>query len=173
MHFTGLDIFVVLVLGFFVLRNTWIGFLRGLASLAGLVIGAVVAGQYHSRLTQILAPWIKSDWLGLTAYLVTFLLVFLAVFILIELLRRLVHSLQLSWIDRLLGFFLGLAKGVILLWLAFMLLATFFPQSERVFRKSVTYPYIASGARYLITMCPPSWRARFNYNLRHFFEKHR
>ena len=171
MRASWLDVIVLIVIGLFVIRNTWIGFFRGLSSLLGIALGVIVAGHYHPRLSDLLSPWVNAKWLHLVAYILTFFLVFLAVFIVAELLRRLFHSIRLSWVDRLLGFFLGLAKGVLLIAMIFMLLATFYPQSQRLFRHSFTYPYIVSGARFLITLCPESWRARFNYNLRHFFHE--
>ena len=169
MGFSWIDLIVLGVIGIFVVRNTWIGFLRGLASLLGIAAGVIVAGRYHPLIQKIVSPWLKANWISPLSYIITFLLAFLVVFITVELVRKLVHAVRLSWMDRLLGFFLGLAKGILLIALAFMLMATFFPKSKSLFKESFTYPYIVSGARFLVELCPESWRARFNYNLKHYF----
>ncbi len=169
MGFSWIDLIVLGVIGIFVVRNTWIGFLRGLASLLGIAAGVIVAGRYHPLIQKIVSPWLKANWISPVSYIITFLLAFLVVFIAVELVRKLVHAVRLSWVDRLLGFFLGLAKGILLIALAFMLMATFFPKSRGLFKESLTYPYIVSGARFLVELCPENWRARFNYNLKHYF----
>jgi membrane protein required for colicin V production len=171
MKVSWIDIVILLVIGVFVFRNTWIGFLRGLSSLLGIVLGVIFAGRYHVLLHPILAPWIGKKWVSFVAFLVAFFIVYLSVFILVEILRKFFHRAHLSWVDRLLGFLFGLIKGILLISLIFLLLATFFPQSRRLFRDSFTYPYVVSAARFLVTLCPESWRARFNYNLRHFFHE--
>ncbi len=166
------DIVVVVTLGLFILRNAWIGFLRGLSSLMGLVAGYLAASRLSPFVEGILAPWFEVSWLKVISFSLSFLLGFLAVFILVELLTRLLKDLHLAWINHLLGAGLGFLKGFILLAFCFFLLATFYPQSERFFRNSLTYPYLVSGTRFLVQILPPEWKSRFNYNLRHFFRRH-
>ncbi len=170
MSFAWVDIVVLMVVGLFVIRNTWIGFLRGISSLLGLVAGVIVAGKYHSFVVQILSPLIKGKILLFLSYILTFLIAYLGVFIIFELIRRLFRTLQLSWIDRWLGFFLGLMKGSLVVGIAFMLLVVFFPRSQVIFKNSFTYPYLVQVTRFLVEFCPEYWRARFNYNLRHYFQ---
>ncbi len=167
-----IDVVVVVTIGVFILRNAWIGFLRGLSSLAGLMAGYLAASRLSPTIEKILAPWFKVSWLKAAALGLSFLLGFLAVFIVVELLARLLKDLRLAWIDHLLGAALGFLKGFLLLAFFFFLLATFYPQSERFFRGSVTYPYLVSGTRFLVQLLPPEWKSRFNYNLRHFFTRH-
>ncbi len=168
MPFTWVDIVVLMVLGLFVLRNTWIGFLRGISSFLGLVCGIIIATKYHLFVAQLLSPLLKGSILLFVSYIVSFLLAYSVVFIIFELIRRIFHTLQLSWIDRWLGFFLGLIKGSIVVSMAFMLMVIFFPRSQVIFKRSFTYPYLVQVTRFIIEFCPEKWRARFNYNLRHY-----
>ncbi len=167
-----IDILVIVILGIFVIRNAWIGFLRGLSSLVGLLAGYLAAGRLGPTIEKILAPWVKASWLNVASFALAFILAFLAVFIVAEIIARLLKDLNLSWIDHLLGAVLGFLKGLILLSIIFFVLATFYPRSEQLFRGSLTYPYIVAGTRFLVQILPSEWKSRFNYNLRHFFKGH-
>ncbi len=162
-----IDVFVIGVLVFFIIRNAWIGFLRGLSSLLGIAAGYFLSLRYGNLIEEILAPWISSSWLKIAAYGLAFLLGFLAVFIMVELLVRLLKKTHLSWMDHLLGAALGGVKGLLLLSLLFILLTTFYPHGKSLFHGSYTYPYLMKSARFLAELFPPRLKARFNYNLRH------
>ncbi len=161
-----IDILVLAVLLFFIIRNTWIGFLRGLSSLAGLIAGYLVSLRYGNLIENILAPWVSASWLKVVAYALAFSLGFLAVFIVVEILVRILQKTRLSWLDHLLGAFLGGIKGLLLLSVLFILLTTFYPRGEKLFSGSYTYPYLMKSARFLAEVFPPKIKARFNYNLR-------
>ncbi len=165
--FPWVDIFVIAVLLFFVLRNAWIGFWRGLSSLIGIVAGYILSLRYGNLIENILAPWISGGWLKIAAYGAAFLLGYLSIFILAELLTRLFKKAHLSWMDHLLGAILGGVKGLLLLAVTFILLTTFYPRGERYFKGSYTYPYVMKCARFLADIFPSKIKARFNYNLRH------
>ncbi|NPA48692.1 MAG: CvpA family protein [Thermodesulfobacteria bacterium] len=165
-----IDIFVLAVLFFFIIRNAWIGFLRGLSSLAGLAAGYFVSLRYGGVIENILAPWFPHGWLKLASYALAFVLGFLLVFIAVEILVRLFKKAHLSWIDHLLGAILGGVKGILLLSLLFILLTTFYPQGESLFRGSYTYPYLMKGARFLADIFPSKIKSRFNYNLRRILD---
>ncbi len=164
------DIFTLALLAFFVIRNAWIGFLRGLSSLAGLLAGYFLALRYGNLIESILAPWVSTSWLKLLSYALAFALGFLAVFVLVEILVRLFKKTRLSWVDHLLGAALGGLKAILLLSLLFILLTTFYPQGKELFRGSYTYPYLMRSARFLAEIFPSEIKARFNYNLRRILD---
>ncbi len=163
-----IDILVLAVLLFFILRNAWIGFWRGLSSLLGLVAGYLACLRLGGTVEKVLAPWLPEAWLKLAAYAAAFLLGFLAVFILAELLTRLFKKARLSWLDHLLGAFLGGVKGLLFWSVLFILVTTFYPGAKKYFVGSYTYPYLMKSARFLADIFPSQLKARFNYNLRHF-----
>ncbi|WP_022854237.1 CvpA family protein [Thermodesulfatator atlanticus] len=169
--FNTIDVIVILVLALFILRGAWIGFFRGISSFAGLVAGYITAVRYHLLVENIIAPWlqapwISASWLKAASFAVAFLLGYLAVFIVAEIIAYFFKKARLTWMDRLLGAGLGAFKGFLLLVAVFFLITTFFPQGEKIFRGSKTYPYIMQGARHLAEFMPSEIKARFNYNLR-------
>ncbi len=164
--FNTIDVIVILVLAVFVLRGAFIGFFRGISSFAGLIAGYIVAIRYHAFIENILAPWLSASWLKAASFAVAFLLGYLAVFIVAEIIAYFFKKARLTWMDRLLGAGLGAFKGFLLLVAVFFLITTFFPQGEKIFRGSKTYPYIMQGARHLAEFMPSEIKARFNYNLR-------
>ena len=161
------DIFVLAVFVFFVVRNAWIGFFRGLSSLAGIVAGYLLSLRYGELVEKILSPWFRPDWLKLLAYALSFLIGFLAVFIVAELLTRLFKKARLSWLDHLLGAALGALKAFLLLAVIFILITTFYPRNRKFLVNSQSYPYLMKGSRFLVDLFPSRLKARFNYNLRH------
>jgi membrane protein required for colicin V production len=87
--------------------------------------------------------------------------VFLAALIVLSLLGRLlaraVHGGSVSWIDRILGFLFGLARGVFVLGVLLLGFDQFVPPSEHPnwLKTSRTQPIIAWTARTLESVIPP------------------
>ncbi len=171
-HLTWFDIVILMTITIFIIRNAWIGFIRGLSSLLGLAAGYIAASRFGGQVEAILLPWLDAPthWLKAFAFGITFAIGFLSVFIIAELLSSLLKKLRLSWVDHILGAALGLLKGGLIVTFIFILLVTFYPQSEHLFRDSFTYPYIANSARFLAEFFPSKWKSRFNYNLRHYLK---
>lgn len=105
--------FVILALN--AVRSSLRGFSKEFLVFVGLVCGLVlglryypqVEGFFHSRF-----GW-ESPWLGIIGFLVLFLPVVI-VFSWIGLrFRRIFERLDILWVDALLGFFMGLVKGML------------------------------------------------------------
>ncbi len=54
-HLTGFDFVIITLLLLFTLRGLWIGFLRQITTLVALLVGYVIAGQYHDKLFPFFA----------------------------------------------------------------------------------------------------------------------
>ncbi|AEH44653.1 Colicin V production protein [Thermodesulfatator indicus DSM 15286] len=167
------DIAVIVIMAVLIIRNAWTGFFRGLSSFAGLIAGYVIALKYSGLIEGIIAPWLSGQWVKIASYVLAFLVGFLGIFILAELLTYFLKKTRLSWIDRSLGAILGAVKGFLLLAAIFILVTTFFPQGDKYFRHSYTYPYIMKGARFIVGFLPTEIKARFNYNLRRILSNER
>ena len=111
------DIFILLTLGFFLLKGALRGLLREICSLLGLILGGVLAFTFHLPLAQV-----AQDHLGVPSTIAvwgTFLLVFLTVVAIFAVLgfvlHRFVKIVLLGGVNRVSGALFGVVQAVVLL----------------------------------------------------------
>lgn len=130
------------------------GFLVEVFSLAGVVLGLLLASWNYQKVLPWIAGWIHSPGI---ADAIAFLAVALAVMILAGLAGRLVrwsvHSIGLGWADRLTGALFGLLKGCILVTLGVMAIAAFLPKAAWL-ENSKLAPYFLSMAHQASVVTP-------------------
>ncbi len=149
---TALDIGVVMVTVFFLVRGAWIGFVRQLAFLAALLLGYLAAGRYYpdlsQRLTAIGNPQLR--------FVLTYALLFLATYVLTMLLgvglKKVMQVTFLGWFDRLLGASFGLLKAGFLATLVFMALTGILSDRSPVIEKAWVSPYLDISAKWLASI---------------------
>ena len=130
------------------------GFFVEAFSLAGVVLGLLIASWNFQRLM----PWlIQVVHRPAIAEAIAFLLIALAVMIVASLVGRLLHrtasSIGLGWLDRLVGAAFGFVKGCVVVTLGVMALAAFFPNS-RWLDHSQLAPYFLSAAHTSTAVTP-------------------
>jgi membrane protein required for colicin V production len=125
-----IDWLILVVLLVSVLSAAKNGFLLEVFSLAGAILGLVLASWNYQRLLPWIAGWIHSV---PVAEAVSFLLIALGVMLLAGLLGRTirwsVHSIGLGWADRFLGALFGFVKGFVLVTIVVLVVAAFFPRA--------------------------------------------
>ncbi|MQY76351.1 MAG: CvpA family protein [Spirochaeta sp.] len=122
-NFSLIDIIIMLVIIAAAIRGTMKGFVAESASMAALILGIGGAILFSRKLSLALEKY-----LGRTAWnqIITFLLIFLVIYIAIKLLEGILHAifekLNLNKLDSALGFFLGIAEGLLVGGLALFVL---------------------------------------------------
>lgn len=141
------------------------GFFAEALSMAGLVIGYIVAAWQYQRLAGWLLSFLKSGWL---AEIFGFLIIFFAVLLLFGIAARIARWVMkeagLSGFDRFLGALLGLVKGVFMVAVILMGLTAFTPTSKML-QDSELAPYFLVVGRAAIWVAPSELRARFYQGL--------
>jgi membrane protein required for colicin V production len=149
----GLDWAIVAILVLSVLLAAAQGFLHEVISLAGVVVGYLLAAWEYWRVAPRLAPYVKSD---AVAQSVAFLAIFFAVVIVAGIIGRiarwLAHEAGLGWADRLLGAVFGLVRGSAVVAVLVLALAAFAPGSQMLGRSSL-------GGYFLVAARGMSWLA--------------
>lgn len=129
-------------------------------SLAGLVVGLLLASWDYQRLTPWVGSWIHSL---PVAQAVAFLIIVLGVMIAAALagkfLRWSVQSIGLGWADRLAGAAFGLVKGCVLVTIAVIVIAAFWP-SATWFRRSRLAPGFLTMAHRVAVVAPADFEQR-------------
>ena len=149
-----IDWLIVVVLLVSVLSAAKNGFFLEVFSLAGVVVGLLLASWNYQRLLPWISRWIHTL---AVAEALSFLLIALGVMVLAGILGRLirwsVHSIGLGWADRFVGGLFGLVKGCVLITLAVLVVAAFLPQATW-FQQSRLAPYFLTAAHQASVVTP-------------------
>ncbi|HEX4037443.1 MAG TPA: CvpA family protein [Acidobacteriaceae bacterium] len=149
-----IDWVIVIVLIVSVLTAAKAGLVVEVFSLAGLILGLLVASWDYQKLMPWIGRWVHS--LALEEAL-SFILIALGIMLVASLAGRLVRwsvkSIGLGWADRLAGAAFGLIKGCALITVAVMVIAAFWPGATW-FRQSRFAPGFLSMARHAAVVTP-------------------
>jgi membrane protein required for colicin V production len=144
---TWVDLLIVAVVAISVVSAFLKGFLVELFSLAGVLLGLVVAAAYYPRLTPWVMRWVKSpEVAGLVAFLLIALGVMLFAGLLGRLLRGTVRWAGLGFVDRFLGAIFGFVKGCGVVTVGVMAVAAFLPNAGWL-KESRLAPWFLTAAR--------------------------
>ena len=137
------------------------GFFAEALSMAGLIIGYIVAAWQYPRLAAWLSSFFKSE---LLADIFGFLIIFFAIVLLFGIAGRIARWVMkeagLSGFDRFLGGVLGLLKGGLMVAVILMGLTAFTPTSK-LLEDSQLAPYFLVAGRAAIWVAPSDFRSRF------------
>jgi len=137
------------------------GFFSEALTMAGLIVGYIVAAWQYRAVAGWLESFLKNPWL---AEVLGFLIIFFAILILFGLAARIARWVMkeagLSGFDRFLGAVLGLLKGGLMVAVILMGMTAFQPAS-RFLANSQLAPYFLVVGRAAIWLAPPDLRARF------------
>ncbi|HYK34590.1 CvpA family protein [Alloacidobacterium sp.] len=149
-----IDWAIVIILIVSVLSAAKHGFFVEAFSLAGVVLGLLLASWNYQKLLPLLDRWVHSPGV---AEVIAFVAIAIAVMVIAGLAGRLirwsVRSIGLGWADRFVGAVFGLLKGCVLVTLGIMAIAAFLPRATWM-EKSRLAPYFLSAAHGASVMTP-------------------
>ena len=161
-----LDIIIIVTMIFLIVKGILRGFIREIASLAGIILGIILANHFQPQMTDYLKPHLPS-----TPFLplISFAFLFAAVLILCNILGWAFHlffkKIFLGWVDKTLGAGLAITKGVIITYLVIILLTFFVPASTPLIAKSRLAPWIKVSYQSMIRLISPDhyqkWKKKF------------
>ena len=157
---SALDWLIVLVVLLSTLQAITEGFFHEFFSLAGVIVGYLVAAWEFPRVAAWYARFTNSQWV---ADIAGFFTIFFVVVLLSGLLGRLARwamkGIGLRGFDRFLGAFFGLIRGVAISAVIVMALAAFAPQWG--LPRSRFAPSLLSASRSFVWAAPETLRERF------------
>jgi membrane protein required for colicin V production len=141
------------------------GFFSEALTLAGLVVGYVVAAWQYRSFAEWLEKFLKNDW---SAEILGFLIIFFAIVLLFGVAARIARWVMkhsgLSGLDRFLGGLLGLAKGGLMVAVILMGMTAFAPTSK-LLENSQLAPYFLVLGQAAKWLAPTELRMRFDQGL--------
>ena len=91
------------------------GLIKAILSLAGLLIGIVLAGQLYQPVSKIFSFIPNENVAFILAFILILVLVLVAAFFLARLLKSIMSIVMIGWIDNIGGAILGFLSGFVLL----------------------------------------------------------
>jgi membrane protein required for colicin V production len=155
------DVAIVAVVLLSVMLAAAQGFFFEIFSLAGTVVGYIAAAWGYWRVARWFEPYVKLPWVAdLAGFLVIFFAVALLASAIGRLMRATMKEVGLRWFDRLLGAVFGFARGLLVVMVIALALATFAPGSQ-VLSNSRMAPYFLVVARAAVWLAPTQLRMQF------------
>ena len=161
----GLDWVIVVITLVSILLAVAQGFFFEIFSLAGAVVGYVLASWSYKTVAPWFVPYVKNLWIADAA---GFLLVFIAVVLLAGIIARLarwaMQEVGLRWFDRFLGGVFGAVRGALIVMVVVMAMASFTPSSPWL-ENSALAPYFLVLGRGAVWLSPSEFRMKFRAGL--------
>lgn len=163
MELNWFDLVVVILVLVTLIKGFFSGLVMQIASLAGIILGAIFAG----KLSEYIAPWLinlidgSPHIIGPLSYIVAFIAILVALFFAGKLLESFVDALKMTILNRLAGALFCAAKWIVVFSIA-LNLVTEFDQHKRIIKedvreKSHTYPLVTEIAKTVIPYLRFDW----------------
>lgn len=107
----GLDLVVVVFCAFLVAKGMWKGFVKEIAGIVAVIGGVAVSFLFHAQVQPYISAFVAEKYIQLVSYVVIFLGFYLIVMMLGKLLDKILRSIMLGGINRVLGALFGLIKA--------------------------------------------------------------
>ena len=108
-----LDIVILLLIVIPTLIGLKVGIIKALFSVAGVVVGVILAGRYYSVFAEQLAFISQPSLAKIAAFAIILIVVMIIAAVLASLIKWAVSAMMLGWINRLGGAVFGLVLGAI------------------------------------------------------------
>ena len=108
-----LDIVIIVLIGIPTLIGLKVGVVKSILSLAGVIIGVILAGQYHNALAEQLTFISQANIAKIVAFALILLGVMLIASVAASLIKWVISAVMLGWVNQLGGAIFGFILGAI------------------------------------------------------------
>jgi membrane protein required for colicin V production len=155
----GLDIAIVCILGFTLIRGIMTGLIHSVSGVIGSVAGFYAAYFYYPALADFLKQWVEpGSVLNIASFFAIFCAVLIVVTILGHILKWIMKIVFLGWVDRLGGGLVGLLKGGIIVSVLVIALTTFLPPKSPILKNSAIFPYVSIVSELIMEIVPSDFK---------------
>ena len=164
----AIDIGIIVITIFFVVRGIFRGFFKEIGSISGLILGIWVANSCYHILVEYITSYVDIAWRNALS-VICFALIFIIVMVVCVLigwaLQRFAKAVFFGWLDRSLGATLALVKSVLISYLIILAVTFFLPAQQPIIVQSKLAPVIISLYQSGSDMIPretyEKWKNRF------------
>lgn len=157
-----LDILIIVVVGFCLIRGIFRGLIKELSSIIGVLGGFYGAYTYYPEVATLLTKWISnSGLLNIFSFLILFLGIFFIISILGVIMKYLMNIAFLGWFDRICGAGFGFAKGVLIVSVLLMVFTAFLQKGAPIVKDSLLAPRVLVLSEGMVKVVPDSMKQQF------------
>ena len=107
----GLDLVIVVFCAFLVAKGIWKGFVKEIAGIVAVIGGVAISFLFHAQVQPYISTFVGGKYVQLASYVFIFMGFYLVVMLLGKLLDKILRSIMLGGINRVLGALFGLIKA--------------------------------------------------------------
>ena len=160
-----LDYIIIIIMVFLVVKGVIRGIIREFFSLAGIGLGIWLGIIYQPELTDFLKAYISDGkYLPLLSIAVIFATVLVLCNVIGWAIRMLFKKVFLGWLDKGLGAGFAIVKGIIIIYVAIVLLTFFVPTKTPLIAESKLAPWIIRSYQSMTGLISPDlyegWKRR-------------
>jgi membrane protein required for colicin V production len=157
-----LDILIIVIVGFCLVRGIFRGLIKELSSIVGVLGGFYGAYTYYPEVAKLLSRWISNTgYLNILSFLIIFLGVFLIIAIAGVVIKYLLKIVFLGWVDRICGAGFGFIKGILIVSVLVMVFTTFLPKKASIIKDSLLAPHVMLISENMAKIVPKDMKGQF------------
>ena len=159
-----LDYIILAIFFYFIIKGLFRGFIRELCLLSGVILGLWLANHFHERVADLLnsyIPFFDSFYLSLISFLAILAPVMIIFNIIGWTLKLVFKKVFLGWIDRLFGSGLAVIKGIVIIYMALIILFIYLPSQTPLIAGSTLSPLIVKSYQSIIRSVSPDYYRRW------------
>jgi membrane protein required for colicin V production len=169
--YNAFDWFLVIVLVISTVAAFMRGIIRSLLSLAGIVLGILIASWNYLAFAVWLHRWILNFTLAqVVAYVTILVVVSILATMLASVLSKTASAIGLGFLDRLFGAVFGVFRGFLIGVAIMMAMAAFLPDSDLV-KESQLSPYFLQGAHAVSFVVPERFEQEIAQGATHLLKQ--
>src|SRR5258708_23122814 len=158
----ALDWLILVILMFSALLAAAQGFFFEIISLAGAVLGYLLAAWGYSKIAPWFLPYAKAQaFADLAGFLTIFFVVVLLSGAIARIVRWVVHEAGFRWVDRSLGAAFGFLRGAVIVTAGLLAITAFAPESHELSGSQLSGFFLVAG-RGASWLAPSEIRQKFH-----------
>ncbi len=153
-----LDYLLIAIVGLSMVLSLWRGFIREIISLIGLIAAFLIASRASGSAGDFLGQWIHNSTVAdIAGFALVFVVVMLLAGLIGAIIRKLVDMADLTATDRTLGMIFGLARGVLLIGLVFLIYTSYAKPTAPWIKGSLLAPWAIQLGDLIGHAIPPEY----------------
>ncbi len=162
-----LDMVIVVILAFCLIRGIFRGLIKELSSIVGVFAGFYAAYTYYGTISKPLSKWISNiPYLNILSFLIIFCLIFIIISIIGVIIKYLLNIAFLGWMDRICGVGFGIIKGLLIVSVILIPLTTFLPQKHPLVKNSLLSPYVIQISEKMVKIVSKDMKHQFEEKIK-------
>ena len=164
-HLNYLDIVFIIIISAFSIFGLIRGFVKEIVSIISIVLGLYIASHWYGEAAQYFTFLRDQNLQNILGFIIVFIGGSLILSLIGKLVSLALKDINLGCIDHLLGLVFGFIKGVVVVCVIFLALASFLPPSNKVLAESQLTPAIISLTKTIAASSPSSLKEQFTVKL--------